>query len=459
MRLETVKTPGIAQASYYLSDSGEAVVVDPRRDVEVYTRLAREDCAKIQYVLETHRNEDYVVGSVELKEAVGAEICHSKDTPFAYGDHNLTGNEVIGIGRLRIKTITTQGHTFDSVCYAVADTRLGSDPFMVFTGDTLFVGDVGRTDLLGPEHWERLSGELFDSIHGKLVPLGDHVLVYPGHTMGSICGSRIADREVTTIGVERRTNPLFQLEKNAFVKNRLGNRLLRPPYFRRMEEWNLNGAPLLKYATQPKHLPVQDFETLWRQPDAVVLDVRSPEAFAASHISGSLSIWMDGAAYYPGWVIDYDERILLVVERREDVEAATAALRRIGFDEVAGYLCPGLDGWRNRGRFTESIGVLTAPDLKDVLGKRPITLIDVRDEQEYASGHIRGAVNIYVGNLDDEARNIQGGNPVVVTCSWGGRGSLAASILRRHGFKDVFNLLGGMNAWRTLGYPIETAEV
>jgi hydroxyacylglutathione hydrolase len=456
LRLEAVKSPGLAHASYYLSDAGEAVVVDPRRDVEAYVRLAREDCAKIQYVLETHRNEDYVVGSLELKEAAGAEICHSKDTPFGYGDHNLTGNEVIAIGSLRIKPIPTPGHTFDSICYAVSDTRNSPEPFMVFTGDTLFVGDVGRTDLPGAEHKERLSGLLFDGIHGKLVPLGDHVLVYPGHTAGSVCGSRIGDREVTTIGIERRTNPLLRLERDAFIRNRMGTKIPRPPYFLRMEEWNLNGAPSLRYASIPKHLPVQDFESLWRQPDAIVVDTRSPEAFAASHIPGSLSIWLAGTPSYTGWAVDYNDRILLVVERREDAETATAYLHRIGFDEIVGYLCPGVDGWRNRGRFTESIGVLTAPDLKDVLGKRSVTLIDVRDAEEYASGHIPSASNIYVGNIDAEARNIPGGDPVVVTCAWGGRGSLAASILKRRGFREVINLLGGTNAWRALGYPVET---
>jgi len=456
LRLETVKSQGIAHASYYLSDGGEAIVVDPRRDIEAYVRLAREDCAKIQYVLETHRNEDYVIGSVELKEAVGAEVCHSKDTPFGYGDHNLTGNEVIGIGRLRIRTITTPGHTFDSVCYAVADTRISPEPFMVFTGDTLFVGDVGRTDLPGAEHREKLSAHLFDSIHGKLVPLGDHVLVYPGHTAGSVCGSRIGDREVTTIGIERRTNPLLKLERDAFVRNRMETRIPRAPYFRRMEEWNLNGAPLLRYAAAPKHLPVQDFESLWRQPDTVVVDTRSPEAYASSHIPGSISIWLEGLPYYAGWAIDYDERILLVVERRSDAEEATTYLHRIGYDEVAGYLCPGVDGWRNNGRFTESIGTLTAPDLKDVLEKRSVTLIDVRDVEEYASGHIPGSVNIYVGDIDSEARNIPGGNPIILTCGWGGRGSTAASILRRRGIREIFNLLGGTNAWRTLGYPMES---
>lgn len=457
MRLETIKSPGIAHASYYLSDAGEAVVVDPRRDVGAYVKLATEDCANIEYVLETHRNEDYVSGSVELKEALGAEICHSEELPFAYGDHNLSGGEVINVGSLSVKAVATPGHTFESVCYAVSDAELGPDPFMVFTGDTLFVGDVGRTDLPGPERWERISGMLFDSIHGELLPLGDHVLVYPAHTAGSICGSRIGDREVSTIGVERRTNPLLGLDRDEFVRNRLGNRMLRPPYFTRMESLNLSGPPLLKHSPEPRHLPVQDFEPMWRRPDTVVVDTRNPEAFAASHIPGSLSIWLEGASYYTGWAVSYDDRVILVVERREDAERATTYLRRLGYDDVVGYLCPGIAGWRNSGRPTESFGAITAPDLKDALGGGGLTLLDVRGEDEYASGHIPGAMNVYVGHVAGVARSMRGGKPVVVTCSWGGRGSLAASILRRNGVRDVSNLLGGMHSWNALRYPIEKA--
>ena len=456
MRLEAIKDRGISHMSYYLSDGGEAVVVDPRRDIDAYINLAKEDCAKIEYALETHRNEDYIVGSLELKEVAETEICHSKNLPFGYGDQNLIGNEVISIGRLQIRTLATPGHTFDSLCYAVVDSKLGQEPIMVFTGDTLFSGDVGRTDLAGPKHLSTLSGQLFDSIHEKILPLGDHVIVYPAHAAGSICGNHISDRDVTTVGIERKTNPLLKLIREDFIRNRVENRMLRPPYFSKMEEWNLNGPPLLKYASPTRHIPIQDFESLWRQPNSIVVDTRNPDSFAASHIPDSLSIWLEGLTYHPGWVVDYDERIILVVERREDAEKATTYLHRMGFDNVVGYLCPGIDGWRNRGRLTDSFGVLTAPDLKDMLGKRDaVTLIDVRDPDEYASGHIPGATNIYVGNIDAESRKIQGEKPIVVTCSWGGRGSLATSILKRRGFKTAFNLLGGMNAWKSLNFPIE----
>jgi hydroxyacylglutathione hydrolase len=458
MRLESIKDHGISHMSYYLSDGGEAVVIDPRRDVEVYIDLAKEDCAKIEYILETHRNEDYVIGSLELKEITEAKICHSMDLKFGYGDQSLKGNELINIGRLRIMTIATPGHTFESYCYAVEDTRLNQEPIMVFTGDTLFSGDVGRTDLMGPENWSKLSGLLFDSIHEKLLPLGDQVMVYPAHTAGSICGNRISDRDVTSIGIERLTNPLVGLSREVFIKTMLENQMLRPPYFSRMEEWNLNGPPLLRNATKPKQIQVQDFDAIWKQPDVIIIDTRNPDAFAASHIPGSLNIWLEGSSYYPGWVVGYDKRIILVLERKEDAEKAITYLNRIGFVDIIGYLCPGIDAWRNKGNLTESSGVLTAPELKNLLSRNAVTIIDVRDAEEYGFGHIPGAINFYVGQISENVGKISSEKPVVLTCSWGGRGSLAASILKHRGFKDVFNLLGGMNSWKSLSYTLESSK-
>jgi hydroxyacylglutathione hydrolase len=201
---------------------------------------------------------------------------------------------------------------------------------------------------------------------------------------------------------------------------------------------------------------VQDFDAIWKQPDVVIIDTRNPDAFAASHIPGSLNIWLEGSSYYPGWVVGYDKRIILVLERKEDAEKATTYLNRIGF-VVVGYLCPGIDSWRNLGHPTESFGVLTAPELKNLLSRDAVTIIDVRDADEYGSGHIPGAINFYVGQINEEVGNISSEKPVVLTCSWGGRGSLAASILKQRGFKNVFNLLGGMNAWKSLSYPFENS--
>jgi hydroxyacylglutathione hydrolase len=454
MRLITVKSKGLAHSSYYLSDGKDALVVDPRRDCQVYVELADKDCATIQYIFETHRNEDYVIGSLELQEKTGAEICHSKETTFKYGEHNLSDGETFQIGKVKVKAIYTPGHTIDSMCYAVYDTWSSDEPLLVFTGDTLFIGDVGRTDLPGIDIWETMSEHLFDSLHEKVLPLGNQVLVYPGHTAGSICGSLISDREMSTLGYESLSNPQLKLDKAAFVKNRLDNVMLRPPYFRRMEDWNLNGAPLLQDHSKPKPLNLDQFEEESNKAESIILDAREPDAFAASHIPGSINIWLDGVSFFPGWTIGYDQQILLITERQEDIITAVNYLHRLGYDNVMGYLCHHIREWRNTGKPIETIGTLSAVELQKMLQKNGPSVLDVREEHEWNAGHIEGAERIYVGLLNEEMNIFPKEQPIVTICAWGGRGGLASSILKRKGFTKVYNLLGGMNAWKSLGYPL-----
>lgn len=456
MRVVPVKSPGIAHSSYYVSSGGAAFVVDPRRDVEEYIRLAREECASIKYVFETHRNEDYVIGSLELKDATGAEVSHSKETPLKYGDHSISDGDRFHIGDLDVESLWTPGHTIDSMCYALYDLKGCDAPLAVFTGDTLFNGDVGRTDLPGENIWENMSGSLYESLHDKVLPLGDHVIVYPGHTAGSICGSQISDRDVSTIGYEKRTNMQLSLSREDFIRNRLNNVMERPPYFRRMEEWNLNGASLLKDTKEPKMLTPIEFMEYSEKPDSFILDTRQPDAFAASHIPGSVSIWLSGATYYPGWVVDYDQQILLVSERREDIPTVTSYLHRIGYDNVFGYLCPGIEAWRNSGKPLESSPPLHIHELQSLLEKGQVHVLDVREDHEYNSGHIKGSQSIYVGHLKDRLGEVPKGGLVCVTCGVGLRASIAASILKKEGYR-VANLLGGMHAWNSAGLPVEVA--
>jgi hydroxyacylglutathione hydrolase len=454
MRVVSIKSPGIAHSSYYVSSGGIAFVVDPRRDVDGYLRLAREECASIKYVFETHLNEDYVIGSLELKNAIGAEVCHSKETPFKYGDHSLSDGNRFRVGGLEVESLWTPGHTVDSMCYPLYDLNGCEAPLAVFTGDTLFNGDVGRTDLPGEHLWEKMSGSLYDSLHSKVLPLGDHVIVYPSHTAGSICGSQISDREVSTIGYEKRTNNLLSLSREDFIKNRLSNIMERPPYFRRMEEWNLSGAPLLSDVNVPKMFTSNEFLKYSEKANSFILDTRQPDAFAASHIPGSINIWLGGATYYPGWVIDYSKKILLVSERREDIPIVTSYLHRIGYDDVSGYLCPGIEAWRDSGKPIESSPPLHIHELQDLLKKEQIHVLDVREDHEYNSGHIKGSQSIYVGHLKDRLEEVPKGELVCVTCGVGLRASIATSILKKEGYK-VANLLGGMHAWNSAGMPVE----
>lgn len=453
MRLEIIKSKGLAHNSYFLSDGGEALVVDPRRDCKIYTQLADDECAKINYILETHRNEDYVIGSLELQNMTDAEIAHSKKLPFKYGEHSLDDDENLNIGGLKIKTLYTPGHTNDSMCYVVYESVGIKDPLIVFTGDTLFAGDVGRTDLYGRNVQQEQSEKLYDSLHEKVLQLGDHVIVYPAHGAGSICGSEISDREFSTIGYERKTNPLLQLDKEHFAKHMLKQKLTVPPYFNKMEEYNLNGPPLLNKTPVNHPLSIAEFEKEMQQTHTAIVDTREPDAFAGSHIPDSLNIWLDGLSFFPGWVLAYDQNILLVMERKEDIETAKAYLWRLGFDNIIGYLCPGLKEWRNAGKHMENLGTLSSTMLKAKLNRNEITLVDVREPHEWEEGYIEGAERIYVGHLKEEANRLPHNKPIATHCSWGGRGSLGASILKKTGFKDVYNVLGGIKSWIKQGYP------
>jgi hydroxyacylglutathione hydrolase len=302
MILKTVKSKGLAHNSYFLSDGKEALVVDPRRDCSIYARLARETCTKIRYIFETHRNEDYVIGSLELQGMTDAEIVHSKELPFKYGDQRLDNGETLIVGSLKIKALHTLGHTNESMCFVVFDANSVNEPVMAFTGDTLFVGDVDRTDLLGLANQRAQCEKLHNSLHDKVLSLGDHVIFYPAHGSGSVCGHMISEREYSTIGYELRTNPLLRMDKESFTQYLMNQKLLTPPYFRKMEVYNLDGPPLLSGVSGRQHLDVDEFEDeMQRSRELAVVDTRQPDCFAGSHIPGSLNIWLEGVSVFPGW--------------------------------------------------------------------------------------------------------------------------------------------------------------
>jgi hydroxyacylglutathione hydrolase len=454
MKLYTVKSEGIAHNSYFLADGEEAVVIDPRRDCKIYTSIAKKECTRIRYILETHRNEDYVVGSVELQGSTGAEICHSKELPFKYGEHRLEDGETLSVGNLQIKALHTPGHTNESLCYVVRDSEENGEVLTVFTGDTLFAGSVGRTDLYGKEAQPKQAEKLYASLTAKLLPLGDHVVIYPAHGSGSVCGRDISEREFSTLGYERKTNPYLKLDKSAFVKRAVAEELLIPPYFRKMGEYNLRGAPLLRGLPLAKALSVDAFESEMREADSVVVDARMPDAFAGSHVPGSLSLWLGGTSVYSGWVLGYEQRMLLVVERAADVARVQRHLWRLGFDNLYGYLCQGISEWRERGKPISHLGVLSASELNERLNR--FVVLDVRTPNEWQQeGTIKGAERVFFGHLEEKTEGMERNKRYAVTCSVGKRSSIAASILKRKGFLEVYNVLGGMTAWENLGYPVK----
>ncbi len=454
MKLQTVKSEGLAHNSYFLSDSGEAAVVDPRRDIEIYLNIAKQECAKIKYILETHRNEDYVVGSLELQNQTEAEVAHSNALPFKYGEHNLADGDTLNIGTTKIKALYTPGHTNESVCYTVYP--LGEEPKLVFTGDTLFAGSVGRTDLYGKSTQPLQAEKLYGSLHEKLLAIGDGMLVYPSHGAGSVCGHGISGLEPTTIGYEKKNNSYLGLSKEEFVKKVMSEKLVVPRYFKKMEEFNLNGPPLLSELSYPKPMSLLDFEEHMnmQSPNIIVIDTRLPYAFAGSHIPNSLSIWLGGASVYPGWLLDTNQYIIFIHERPSDIDAVAPSMRRLGFDNMCGYLCGGMNQWQEAGKPFNHTDTMTVSQLKEKLANGEVTLLDVREPSEWKEdGIIEGAKLIHFADLQDQTNTLRRDKPLAVTCSVGNRSSIAISILERAGFTGTSNVLGGMTAWTTLGYP------
>ena len=453
MKLQTVKSEGLAHNSYYLSDQDEVVVIDPRRDCEIYTKLAQQDCATIKYILETHRNEDYVVGSLELQNLTEAEIAHSKALPFKYGEHNLADGDTLSVGGTKIKALYTPGHTNESLCYLVYPPE-SNEPKMVFTGDTLFAGSVGRTDLYGKTAQPVQAVKLYSSLHEKLLRLGDGVLVYPAHGAGSVCGHSISGQEPTTIGFEIKTNPYLKLGKENFIQKTFSEDLIVPRYFKRMEELNQNGPPLLSDLAYPKPLTLSAFEEHMAEANMIVIDTRLPYAFAGSHIPNALSIWLGGTSVYPGWLLDTNQYIVFVLERPSDIDIVAPRLRRLGFDNMCGFLCGGMNEWQEAGKPIANAGTMSVTELKEKLAKGEVALLDVREPSEWTEeGTVEGANTIFFADLPQKTDSLPKDKPIAVTCSVGNRSSIAVSILERAGFGSVSNVLGGMTAWTSLGYP------
>lgn len=454
MIFERIKSEGLAHLSYFVGSGDEAIVVDPRRDCQVYFELARKEGMKIKYIFETHRNEDYVIGSLELRELTGAEIYHGPGVDFKYGNTLHDGQE-FSFGSMKLTALHTPGHTDESMSYTLTDPDSGKEPLMVFTGDALFVGEIGRTDLYGPEEAPRLAANLYDSIFNKILPLGDGVILCPAHGAGSICGGAISKREYSTLGLERLQNPALQrTDKEEFIKFKLEEKLEFPPYFKKMEEYNLQGPSLLKGLPVPELLSPKGFRAAMEK-GAVVVDTRMAHSFGGAHIKNSYGIWLRGLPSFAGWMLPYDKPILLVLEEEDKLETAVRYLVRIGYDNIAGYLNGGIAAWYMKALPVDSLNLISVQDLKDMIEKNEeMVLLDVRRDDEWDEGHIEGAKHIYVGYLENNLDKIPRESRIVVYCDSSRRSNIAASILKRNGYSKVYNVLGSMTAWKNAGYEV-----
>ncbi|OJH42527.1 MBL fold metallo-hydrolase [Cystobacter ferrugineus] len=454
MFFQAIQTPGLAHVSYVLGDNGEALVVDPRRDLDVYLEVLHSQGLRLRYVLMTHRQEDFVLGVTALSLLTGARIVAGKHPITGYADLQMGERERLQLGRLFLLALHTPGHTPESFSWAIFLDSHPKHAWGVFSGDALLAGESGRTDLPDPERTYENAALLYDSLHREILPLGDQALVFPAHGAGSVCGGHIDDRALTTLGIERHRNPVFVLGRDDFIAHKLHERLPRPPYFSRMEELNLRGgSPLDRDPRTVPPLPPRTFRESSR--NGLVIDTREPEAFAGGHLPGSLSIGMKALPTFGGWVAAPDTSVFLVMSEGVEPEQAVLALARIGIDRVEGVLAGGFGAWRNAGLPIERSATLTPSELQEHAER--YQLLDVRGLSEFESGHIPGAHHAYVGQLEERLPELElrPEVPVAVTCDAGYRSGLATSLLLRHGFQNVSNLLGGMTAWKKLELPVE----
>jgi hydroxyacylglutathione hydrolase len=444
---------GLAQSSFFIACPRvrEAVVIDPRRDVDIYVETARANNLRIVYSFETHVHADFACGSRELS-AVGARTISGPGANLRYAHHQAAHGERVRVGDLSIEFMHTPGHTPEHISVL---TSQPDEPVRLFTGDTLFVGAVGRPDLLGEEQTRRLAEELYDSLFKKILVLDQRIQVHPGHGAGSLCGAGIGSEPFTTIGQEKRFNPMLQHgSKEAFVAAVLADLPDTPPYFPRMKKLNQEGPPLLGLVNGyrgPAPISPGSAANAIRA-GAVMIDLRGSSAFATGHPLGALNLaFGQKVGYYAGYVLPHDARVVLLAANQPEATEAGRQLLRVGVSRIDGYVNGGFEAWRDAGLPASAFPLTNVQDLQGTLGgSNPPVIVDVRTTREWNAGHIDGAVHIPLGELARRAPELPRDRNVATICEGGYRASLAASVLARSGLDRVINVTGGMAAWRAL---------
>lgn len=474
MILETVRSEGLAHFSYVIGDeeAGVCAVIDPRRDVEIYLDLARRHESRITHILETHIHADFVSGSCELAARTGAAIYVGAETDVDYGFEHcpLHDGDTFELGVHHVKVLHTPGHTPEHICFLVSGGSGAQEPWGLFSGDTLFAGEVGRPDLLGEEETNKLAPRLFDSLRNKVLPLGDDIVIYPAHGEGSPCGASIGARSVSTIGYERRNNPHLQIEdRETFVREILEDLEPAPSYYARMKVINAEGPPLVGARPYVPPLTAAQFQEAMHSPHTVVVDARAIEAFASAHIPDSLNIGLREA--FPIWAgrlldpmlstqtdprLHPDATLLLVLSDSSDLPHVQSELLQIGYDNVAGYLQKGFRTWSEAACEFISSDLMSVQRLRDLVEEDSdrIQLLDVRSSGEWQEGHVPTAIHIHLADLQERYQELDPERPTVVYCGSGYRASMAVSLLMREGFQDVHNVPGSITAWEDAGYPL-----
>jgi hydroxyacylglutathione hydrolase len=448
MTIQRFEVPGLAQFSYIVEDSGEAIVIDPIRDITRYMDAAASSGWKIMHVVETHIHADYASGAKALAESTGAELAvsaHDKGERFQYSmpHRGLRDGDLVEVGEFQLKALHTPGHTPEHISFILQ--QGSNEPTAIFSGDFLFVGSLGRPDLLGEGETARLAAELFRSVSRRIAGLHDELKVYPGHGAGSLCGAGMSDRPESTLGEERATNPYFGYGEQEFVQKILEASPEMPSYYPRMKELNSHGAVAYESLPEMKALSVDEVAAS----TATVIDLRSPEAFGAGHIPGSLNLGIGGnIAMWSGWLLPPETSVIFVGETEEDCREAHTALARVGLDGVQGYLSGGMPAWIDAGRGAAQTRQNTAKEVEQAVDDGAV-ILDVRNASERLHGSIPGARGIPLGELPAALGSLSRQQPIVAVCGSGYRSSAAASLLERAGFERVSQLPGGMATWES----------
>jgi len=454
MKIEQIYTGCLAQGAYYIESEGEAAVIDPLREVDSYIQKAERNHAEIKYVFETHFHADFVSGHLDLSKKTGAPIVYGPTASPSFEAHIAKDGEEFKVGKLTFKVLHTPGHTMESTCYLLKDQN-GKD-IALFSGDTLFIGDVGRPDLAQKAahmSQEELAATLFDSLRNKIMPLADDVIVYPAHGAGSACGKNMSKETTDTLGHQKATNYALRadMSKMEFVKEVTEGLMPPPSYFPLNVMLNKQGYDSIdKVLERGQHaMNPAEFETAATETGAIILDTRDPQVFAKGFVPNSINIGIDGsfAPWVGALIPDIKQEILIVCEPGREEEVITR-LSRVGYDYTIGYLKGGFDAWKNAGMETDQILSITADELAAKMKQGEVNILDVRKKSEYDSEHVENAENTPLDYVNDSMAHISKDKTYYVHCAGGYRSMIFTSILRARGFDNLVDVKGGFKAMR-----------
>ncbi len=448
MFIKQLYTGCLSEAAYYIESEGEAAIIDPLRDTDEYIKLAKERNAGIKYIFETHFHADFVSGHIDLGKKTGAPIIYGPGANTTYEVYNSKDNEIFKLGKVSIQVLHTPGHTLESSCYLLRDEN--DKPHAIFTGDTLFVGDVGRPDLSsGNMSSQELAGIMYDTIQHKILPLADDVLVYPAHGAGSSCGKNMGPETFSTIGDQKKTNYALQPQtKEEFIAAVTDGLAVAPKYFAINAQINMQGYESLDAVKQKglTALSIDAFKKLAAEEDTWILDTRNATLFTKGFVPGSVSIGLEGRfAEWAGSLLPFDKPLVLVTEPGKE-EESVIRLSRVGFDKMKGYLKGGFEAWQAAGETVDLIIDVEADELAmDIPHDPNLVVVDVRRETEFADGHIKNAQNLPLNEMNDlvNLAHFEDGQNLYVHCLGGYRSVIAASLLKRQGVHNLRNVLGG----------------